>query len=197
MRYAQKGGCRLNWLGLPPAGYFSRAGKVTKSAPKPRFWNPFPVGKEGFGRTIPITLGPTWASAPTDKRNVSSGGVGGDVHIAPLIGANTPAFRTVSGSGANAEAIPHLRPFAKSPKRVGRTPTILNVRGALRKSRNPGFWRRFCILFAAVGKKCAVGDTETRTGRLYLPTPPNCPITRVRGRPRAARASPYLVRVSL
>lgn len=61
----KKEGWRLNWLGLPPAGYFSYAGKVTKSAPKPRFWNPFPVGKRGICRTIPITLGPTWASAPT------------------------------------------------------------------------------------------------------------------------------------
>ena len=27
-------------MSMPPAGYFSRAGKVPKSAPKPRFWNP-------------------------------------------------------------------------------------------------------------------------------------------------------------
>lgn len=153
----------MNWLGLPPAGYFSRAGKVTKSAPKPRFWNPFPVGKRGICRTILLRSGRRGHRTYNDKRNVSSGGRRGDAHIAPLIEANTPTFRTVCGSGANAEAIPHLRPFAKSSKRVGRTPTILNVRGALRKSRSPDFWRRFLYTFCRCWQKVCRrrhGDTD-------------------------------------
>ena len=60
-----------------------------------------------------------------DKRNVSSGGVGGDAHIAPLIGANTPAFRAASGSGANAEAILHFMPPCM---------TLPNVWDALQRS---------------------------------------------------------------
>ena len=40
---------------LPTAGNFSHAGKVTKSAPKPRFWNPFPADRRGSRRTIPTS----------------------------------------------------------------------------------------------------------------------------------------------
>ena len=40
----------------------------------------------------------------------------------------------------NAETILHLRPLAKFSKRVGRTITNSNVLGALRMSRNLGFW---------------------------------------------------------
>ena len=51
-------------------------------------------------------------------------------------------------------------PLHSTPKRVGLTPTTCNVRGARRKSRNhPVSGGVFFILFAAVGKKYAVGDT--------------------------------------
>ena len=43
---------QMNRRVLPPAGYFFRAGKVPKSAPKPRFWNPFWSAGRG-GRTQP------------------------------------------------------------------------------------------------------------------------------------------------
>ena len=36
-------------------GYFSHAGKVTKSAPKPRFWNPFPADRRGSRRPMPTS----------------------------------------------------------------------------------------------------------------------------------------------
>ena len=40
---------------LPTAGDFSHAGKVTKSASKPRFWNPFPADRRGSRRPMPTS----------------------------------------------------------------------------------------------------------------------------------------------
>ena len=128
------GAWRLNRRVLPPAGYFSRAGKVTKSAPKPRFWNPFRSTSGVFGKPYPkcrivspsaplplilqnfrcmlLTFGTMWASSPTNNERTLFNFRRGRCPHRPAISANVPAFQSVSGSGANAETILHLRPFA-------------------------------------------------------------------------------------
>ena len=65
----------------------------------------------------------------------------------PAISATAPTFQIISGSGAGGQTILHLRPLAKSSKRVARTSTTSTARGALRKSRNLGFLRRFLHTF--------------------------------------------------
>ena len=77
-----------------------------------------------------------------------------------------PKLRIVSGAGA--ETILHLRPLAKSCKRVVGTSTTENVRARL-EIQNLGFGGVFCILFAAAGKKYAAGG---RTPQLTRPIPP-------------------------
>ena len=70
----------------------------------------------------------------------------------PAKGETTPAFQSISGSGAGAETILHLRPLAKSSKRVGRTSTTSTARGALRIPK-PWFWRRFLHTFCRCWQK--------------------------------------------
>ena len=113
-------------------------------------------------RSLPVVRGGPHRAHPTDFYRKTSVGRG---PCAPPKCKNRALLQFIYSAAAAQEGRRYYIscPLQSTPKRVGRTPTILNVRGALRKSRNPGFWRRFLYTFCRCWQKVCRrrhGDTD-------------------------------------
>ena len=92
-----------------------------------------------------------WASAPTTLNEPLRRG---RCPHRPAIGANTPTFQTVSGSGASAETILHLMPLAWNSQPCGTHPNSLICAWRAEEVQKPsGFWRRSLVTFFRRRKK--------------------------------------------
>ena len=139
-------------------GYFSRTGKVPKSAPKPRFWNPFrSTSGVSVGRGLNVV------SASVLRRDDTT--FKAPCKILQTCGTcynNCPVCGTRLGYTPSCQPIP-VHFVAANRDTSSKPPRFIRRWRRFGDFQNLGFGGVFCILFAAAGKKYVAEGTSPVT----------------------------------